>query len=156
MASPSAVYDVAVVGAGIIGSWTAHALAEKGVNTVLLEQVNGSAQCTHYGTHPLFKEQFCEGHQRNSSSGYSRITRRAYAQGYYVEMMTEANRTWEEMEKQTKAKLYVYVCFSGNQKAHILSCSPTGILIFGEKNCQNDLGAVISALEKFSIPYQVN
>ena len=32
-------YDVAVVGAGIMGSWTAVHLAERGMKTVLLEQV---------------------------------------------------------------------------------------------------------------------
>ena len=33
------VYEVAVVGAGVMGSWVAYTLAEKGVRTVLLEQV---------------------------------------------------------------------------------------------------------------------
>ena len=35
-------YEVAVVGAGVIGSWAAVHLAEKGVKTVLLEQVGYS------------------------------------------------------------------------------------------------------------------
>ena len=35
----SVVYDAAVVGAGIIGSWTAYSLQKNGAKTVLLEQV---------------------------------------------------------------------------------------------------------------------
>ena len=41
----SGVYDVLVVGSGIMGSWTAYMLAEKGVKTLLLEQVMESRAC---------------------------------------------------------------------------------------------------------------
>ena len=32
-------YDVVVVGAGVMGSWTAYSLVERGFKTALLEQV---------------------------------------------------------------------------------------------------------------------
>ena len=45
MSSPdSMVYEVAVVGAGVMGSWTAHTLAERGIKTVMLEQVRSSGE----------------------------------------------------------------------------------------------------------------
>ena len=42
------VYEVAVVGAGVMGSWVAYTLAENGVRTVLLEQVPIMLKCVSY------------------------------------------------------------------------------------------------------------
>ena len=53
-------FDVAVIGAGVFGAWTAWHLARQGHRTVLLEAY-GSA------------------HSRSSSGGESRILRMAYA-----------------------------------------------------------------------------
>ena len=38
--SPNCTYDVCVIGAGVVGSSTAHYLASRGQNTLLLEQVS--------------------------------------------------------------------------------------------------------------------
>ena len=47
----------------------------------------------------LFAPQFSALHTRGSSHGCSRITRKAYDQPYYVRMMQEAFKLWEEIEK---------------------------------------------------------
>lgn len=85
MAAP---YDVIVVGAGIEGSATAYHLAKQGQKTLLLEQF------------PL-------PHNRGSSHGQSRITRKAYgAMEHYTLMMAEAFKLWAQLERETKMSLY--------------------------------------------------
>jgi len=63
---------VAVVGAGLLGSATARALAARGVPVVLFEQ-------------------FDLGHARGSSHGATRIFRYSYPDPRYVEMAVRAN-----------------------------------------------------------------
>ncbi|XP_067683658.1 peroxisomal sarcosine oxidase-like isoform X2 [Haliotis asinina] len=75
------VYDVVVVGAGVEGSAAAYYLAKRGKKTLLLEQF------------PL-------PHSRGSSHGQSRITRKAYQQDFYTEMMHEATDVWRQLEKE--------------------------------------------------------
>lgn len=82
------VYDSIVVGAGIEGSATAYYLARNGQKTLLLEQF------------PL-------PHNRGSSHGQSRITRKAYgSQEHYSIMMEECFKMWEQLERETNTKLY--------------------------------------------------
>ncbi|XP_060077610.1 peroxisomal sarcosine oxidase-like [Ylistrum balloti] len=77
------VYDVIVVGAGIMGSFTAYNIRRTGKSTLLLEQF------------PL-------PHSRGSSHGQSRTIRSAYgSQEYYTKMMTKAFRMWRELEDQS-------------------------------------------------------
>ena len=71
--------DVAVVGAGIMGSATAYALARDGRDVVLYEQ-------------------FEIGHNRGSSHGRSRIVRLAYPEVEFVELAKEAFVGWRELE----------------------------------------------------------
>ena len=71
--------DVAVVGAGIMGSATAYALARHGRDVVLYEQ-------------------FEIGHNRGSSHGRSRIVRLAYPEVEFVELAKEAFVGWRELE----------------------------------------------------------
>ncbi|XP_033749069.1 peroxisomal sarcosine oxidase-like [Pecten maximus] len=81
------VYDVIVVGAGIVGSYTAYHARKAGKTTLLLEQF------------PL-------PHNRGSSHGQSRTIRSAYgAQEYYTKMMNKAFRMWKELEEQSNKKL---------------------------------------------------
>ena len=61
--------EVAVVGAGLLGSATARALAARGVPALLFEQ-------------------FALGHTRGSSHGATRIFRYSYPDPCYVEMST--------------------------------------------------------------------
>ena len=86
-----AVYDVAVVGAGVVGSATAYALLKRGLRVLLIEQF------------PLL-------HSLGSSHGGSRITRKAYMQDYFSAMMPEAYSIWSDVEKESGTKFFVYVC----------------------------------------------
>ncbi|HWL64967.1 MAG TPA: FAD-dependent oxidoreductase [Actinomycetota bacterium] len=72
-------FDVAIVGAGVMGSATAHALARSGRKTVVFEQ---------FGPH----------HERGSSHGRSRIFRYSYPESRYVEMAMVSAELWREVE----------------------------------------------------------
>jgi sarcosine oxidase len=72
--------DVVVIGAGIMGSAAAAALAAAGRDVVVLER-------------------FGLGHDRGSSHGRSRIFRFSYAERRYVRMAMEALPMWRELEE---------------------------------------------------------
>jgi monomeric sarcosine oxidase len=78
--------EVAVVGAGIMGSATAWALARDGHEVVLVEQ-------------------FEIGHTRGSSHGRSRIVRLAYPEVEFVELAKEAFAGWRELEREAGVEL---------------------------------------------------
>jgi sarcosine oxidase len=80
--------DVAIVGAGVIGSATARALAARGVSAVLLEQ-------------------FDPGHARGSSHGATRIFRLAYPDQDYVRMALAAQRAWTALQADAGEQLLV-------------------------------------------------
>ena len=71
---------VAVVGAGVMGSAAAWALAERGADVTLYEQ-------------------FDDGHTRGSSHGRTRIFRLAYPEEQWVELAEEALAGWRELER---------------------------------------------------------
>ena len=72
--------DVAVVGAGIMGSATAYALARDGRDVALYEQYE-------------------IGHTHGSSHGRSRIVRLAYPELEFVELAKESFVGWRELER---------------------------------------------------------
>jgi sarcosine oxidase len=74
--------DIAVIGAGVMGLATAHALKRR-------------------GHEPIVYEQFGLGHDRGSSHGRSRIFRLAYAEKEYVRLAQEALTLWRELERET-------------------------------------------------------
>lgn len=74
--------EIVVVGAGIMGSATASALARAGREVVLLER-------------------FRVGHTHGSSHGAARIFRFSYPDPRYVGMMQEALPLWRRMEEET-------------------------------------------------------
>jgi sarcosine oxidase len=80
------VAKVAVVGAGIMGSATAHALAHDGHDVTLFEQ-------------------FQAGHTRGSSHGRSRIVRLAYPELEFVELAKESFAGWRELEQEAGVEL---------------------------------------------------
>jgi sarcosine oxidase len=80
--------DVAVVGAGVIGSATARALGARGVSAVLLEQ-------------------FGPGHARGSSHGATRIFRLAYPDPGYVRMAVAARARWAALAAEAGEELVV-------------------------------------------------
>jgi monomeric sarcosine oxidase len=78
--------EVVVVGAGIMGSATAYALACQGRDVLLLEQ-------------------FRIGHQHGSSHGRSRIVRLAYPEVEFVELAREAFAGWRDLEQASAQEL---------------------------------------------------
>ena len=78
--------EVVVVGAGIMGSATAYALARQGRDVLLLEQ-------------------FHVGHGHGSSHGRSRIVRLAYPEVEFVELAREAFAGWRDLEQESGQKL---------------------------------------------------
>ena len=78
--------EIVVVGAGVMGSATAHALARQGRDVLLVEQ-------------------FEVGHERGSSHGRSRIVRLAYPELEFVELAKEAFAGWRELEREADAEL---------------------------------------------------
>lgn len=76
----------AVVGAGIMGSATAYALASDGHDVTL-------------------HEQFEVGHTHGSSHGRSRIVRLAYPEVDFVELAKESFAGWRELEREAGVQL---------------------------------------------------
>jgi sarcosine oxidase len=80
--------DVAVVGAGLLGSATAWALGTRGVRAVALEQ-------------------FDPGHARGSSHGATRIFRLSHPDPGYVRMALGALRAWARLQEDAGEQLLV-------------------------------------------------
>jgi sarcosine oxidase len=79
-------HDVAVIGAGAVGSATAWWLARRGKSVVVLER-------------------FEAGHNRGSSHGTGCIFRLGYAEPTYVALAREALPLWRELEEDAGAEL---------------------------------------------------
>lgn len=82
------VFDVIVIGAGVMGSATAHQTAKRGLKTLLLEQF-----------------EFL--HHRGSSHGESRTIRASYGKDYYCSMVLQSCRLWEQAEAEIGYKVYI-------------------------------------------------
>ncbi len=80
--------EAAVVGAGLLGSATARALAARGVPALLFEQ-------------------FALGHARGSSHGATRIFRYSYPDPCYVEMAVRAGEAWARLTADAGEELLV-------------------------------------------------
>jgi monomeric sarcosine oxidase len=78
--------NIAVVGAGIMGSAAARELARTGHDVTLYEQ-------------------FRLGHEHGSSHGRSRIVRLAYPELEFVELAREAFTGWRELEQESGVEL---------------------------------------------------
>src|SRR5215469_5598692 len=81
-------YDVAVIGAGVFGAWTAWHLAKPGKKVALIEA---------YGP----------GNSRASSGGETRIIRMGYgADELYTRWAARAMPEWRELETRAKQTLF--------------------------------------------------
>jgi monomeric sarcosine oxidase len=84
----SSTYDVAVVGAGVFGAWTAYQLQRSGKRVVLIDA---------HGP----------GHSRSSSGGESRIIRMGYgADEVYTRSALRALQLWKEFFEQVSEPLF--------------------------------------------------
>ncbi|KAL2490120.1 putative sarcosine oxidase [Forsythia ovata] len=81
------MFDVIVIGAGVIGSSAAYQTAKRGFKTILLEQFDFL-------------------HHRGSSHGESRTIRATYPEDYYSSMVLESSHLWEEAEAEIGYKVY--------------------------------------------------
>lgn len=81
------MFDVIVIGAGVMGSSTAYQTAKRGKKTLLLEQFDFL-------------------HHRGSSHGESRTIRLTYPEDYYPKMALESEKLWEEAEAEIGYKVY--------------------------------------------------
>ncbi|MFC5177553.1 FAD-dependent oxidoreductase [Nocardioides taihuensis] len=79
-------YDVAVIGAGAMGSAAARALARSGREVLVLEQLG-------------------LGHDRGGSHGRTRIFRVGTEQTHYLEMAQQARSLWGELESELDTRL---------------------------------------------------
>ena len=80
------IYDVIVIGGGVVGVGTGLALVKKGLKTLILEQ---------FGLY----------HSRGSSSGESRVIRTVHHKEVYVAMMIESYKLWKEIEIEFGEKI---------------------------------------------------
>jgi len=78
--------EIVVVGAGIMGSATAYALARDGRDVLLVEQ-------------------FQLGHKQGSSHGRSRNVRLAYPELEFVELAKESFQGWRDLEQESGTEL---------------------------------------------------
>ena len=82
-------YEVAVIGAGVFGAWTAWHLAKRGQRVALIEA---------YGP----------GHSRSSSGGETRIIRMGYgADELYTRWSQRSLEQWKEFFAATKQRLFL-------------------------------------------------
>jgi sarcosine oxidase len=79
--------DVVVVGLGVLGSATLHALASDGVDAVGIDQ-------------------FALGHTEGSSHGRSRALRFLYHASEYIELLPPALEGWTALEQESASHLY--------------------------------------------------
>lgn len=80
-------YDVVVVGAGVMGSATAYALASRNQRVACLEQYD----CLH---------------RRGSSHGESRIIRLAYPQAHLTALMAHSYELWEAAQAEFGSRVF--------------------------------------------------
>lgn len=79
--------DTLIVGGGLAGSATAFALAEKGINSTLVEQGSTLSPPTA------------------SSNGDSRMYRKMYSSTFFSQMQSKALDRWGDVEKKSGVKL---------------------------------------------------
>ncbi|KAI3760078.1 hypothetical protein L1987_50468 [Smallanthus sonchifolius] len=77
----SGMFELIIIGAGVIGSSTAYQAAKRGKKTLLLEQFD----FLHY---------------RGSSHGESRTIRATYPEPYYPPMVIESEKHWRDAESE--------------------------------------------------------
>ena len=81
-------WDVIIVGAGIIGTWTGYHLVKSGQRVLILDQ-------------------FHLPHTRGSTHGHSRLIRKAYQKELYGNMMSESFDMWMKLQNETDVQFFI-------------------------------------------------
>lgn len=113
----SSAFDVAVIGAGVFGAWSAYWLRKSGLRVLLLDA---------YGP----------AHSRSSSGGETRITRMAYGDDeIYTRWALESLPEWLDLERRSQQKLFhrTGVLTFSDDKTHWVSKSVEVIQRIGGK-----------------------
>jgi sarcosine oxidase len=95
-----ATYDIAIIGAGVFGAWTAHAFTKSGASVILLDA---------YGP----------GNSRSSSSGETRVIRMGYGPDeFYTRWSMRSLPQWRELELRLGREVFhrTGVLWLGNDK----------------------------------------
>ena len=82
------IYDVIIIGAGIMGSAAAFYLTESGQSCLLIDQ-------------------FSLLHTYGSSHGESRIIRKSYNEKHFSSLMHESYKLWSALEKHYHEKFII-------------------------------------------------
>jgi monomeric sarcosine oxidase len=86
--SESSIFDIAVIGAGVFGVWTALHLAKRGQRVLLVEM-------------------YAPGHSRSSSGGESRIIRMSYGPDeIYTHWSKQSLAQWKELFAERDQRLF--------------------------------------------------
>lgn len=80
------LYDVVIIGGGLIGSSTALELSRRGLKTLVLEQFQPAGE-------------------RGSSHGDGRMIRYDYGEAIYVEMVRQAFEAWDDLAARSGTRL---------------------------------------------------
>lgn len=81
------VFDIGIIGLGVIGLSTAYQASKRGISVIGFEQFD-----------PL--------HDQGSSHGESRLTRQAYSEGLaYVPLALDAHREWDALSREVQRPL---------------------------------------------------
>ena len=83
------VFDIAVVGSGVFGAWTARKLQQRGLRVALIDEYGPASA-------------------RASSGGETRVIRMGYASAeIYTRMSWDSLAQWKALERATGARLFV-------------------------------------------------
>lgn len=112
---------VAVVGAGIMGASTALALADRGHEVTIFEQLEIN-------------------HRRGSSHGRSRIIRKAYPDAYYTELMAEGYPMWHKLQERVPEPIVFEsgLLYFGNRDSSTVSSLVAGLRENGVEQIELD------------------
>lgn len=139
-AHDSRMFDVCVVGAGLMGSATAYSLIKSNPKLKV-----------------LLLEQFDFLHRRGSSHGDSRIIRMTYSQEHYTQLMSSAYRLWAQIEQESGSKIFTktgktYFCKTKRSRKYceVMDNLSVGGLDFGKAD-NPDLLQLIRIAKKYGV-----
>jgi len=124
----SQIYDVAVIGLGAMGSATLYQMAKRGVNVIGIDQ-------------------FSPPHNKGSTHGETRVTRRAIGEGIqYSPLAIRSHEIWKELATETGEQLLFEV------GALMISEQENRSGVHGSEDF---IGTTVAAAKQYDIPYEI-